>query len=107
MTAAFSNILLSELDKQGMTQKQLAEKSGITEAAISRYLSGERTPRSVFLAKIAKALGVSSDYLLGESTADADVDSAVRLIARNAKSISEEQYRSLVEALKDREVHFK
>ena len=33
------------MNQQNITQKELAELSGITEASVSRYLSGERTPR--------------------------------------------------------------
>lgn len=32
------------LDNQGMTQKELAEKAGVTELAISRYVHDERIP---------------------------------------------------------------
>ncbi len=32
------------LQKNGMTQKELASRIGITEAVISRYISGERDP---------------------------------------------------------------
>ena len=38
------------MNQQNITQKELAELSGITEASVSRYLSGERTPRILFLA---------------------------------------------------------
>lgn len=32
------------LKKRGLTQKELAEKVGVTEVSVSRYISGERTP---------------------------------------------------------------
>ena len=53
------------LDNQGMTQKELAEKAGVTELAISRYVHDERIPQTLILIDICDTLHVSSDYLLG------------------------------------------
>ena len=38
--------------------------SGLTEAGISRYISGERLPRIDILLRIATALNCTLDYLL-------------------------------------------
>ena len=46
------------MNQQNITQKELAELSGITEASVSRYLSGERTPRIDIVINFAKALKV-------------------------------------------------
>lgn len=54
------------LEKQGMTQRELAKRAETTEVSISRYLSGQRTPRLLTLAAIAQVLGVSIDDLLTE-----------------------------------------
>ena len=54
------------LKRQEMTQRELAEKAGTTEVSVSRYLSGQRTPRLLTLAAIAQVLGVSIDDLLTE-----------------------------------------
>lgn len=48
-----------------MSQKELAYKSGLTESTISYYISGDRIPHSKNLAKLASALNVTADYLLG------------------------------------------
>ena len=50
----------------GLNQKQLAEKAQITEASMSKYLSGDRTPRFDVVVKLAKALNVPVDELAGE-----------------------------------------
>ena len=55
------------LESLNMTQKKLAKKCGVTEATISRYISGARNPRGEILSKIASVIGVSTDYLLGNS----------------------------------------
>ncbi len=43
---------------QSITQRELAEKSGLTEASISRYFSGERNPNIKNAEKMASALGL-------------------------------------------------
>ena len=43
---------------QSITQRELAEKSGITEASISRYFSDERSPNIKNAEKMASALGL-------------------------------------------------
>ena len=48
---------------QGLTLKQLAEKSGIWFTAISRWERDERIPKVKHLKKVADALGVPLDYL--------------------------------------------
>lgn len=57
---------ISELLNSGkMSQKELASKLGITEAVISRYISGSRDPKPEMVANIASVLNTTSDYLLG------------------------------------------
>lgn len=53
------------LKEKNMTQKELAEKAGVTEAAVSHYVKGDREPRSNTLGVIAAALGVTAGFLLG------------------------------------------
>lgn len=48
-----------------MTQSELAEKTGLTEVTISRYINGQRVPKATEIAKISQVLNVSCDYLLG------------------------------------------
>ena len=53
------------LNSQNMMQKELAEKVGVNEMAISRYIHGGRIPQTLILIDICKVLHVSADYLLG------------------------------------------
>ena len=48
-----------------MSQKELAKKADVTEAAVSHYIKGDRIPRSTTLGLIAGALGVTAGFLLG------------------------------------------
>ena len=44
--------------QRGMTQRELAQKVGISVNSLSRYETGERQPNIETLSKIAEALGV-------------------------------------------------
>ena len=50
------------LQRRGMTQKELAGRIGVTEAVMSRYVSGDREPKPDVLANIATALHTTSRY---------------------------------------------
>lgn len=64
-TGNFAERLKAALRKSGMSQKKLANAICVSEAAISRYVSGEREPKVETFAKIAQTLAVSLDYLAG------------------------------------------
>ena len=52
----FSQRLAALLAERNMTQLELAARIGVTRAAMSRYVSGEREPRLVTLVRIAEDL---------------------------------------------------
>ena len=53
------------MEENNMKQNVVAEKIGVSEVTISRYISGKRTPRLDIIIKIANLFKVSTDYLLG------------------------------------------
>lgn len=65
MARRITNRMSQLLTERNMTQKELALSAGITESAVSHYIKGDRVPRGVNLIKIAKALGTTTDDLLG------------------------------------------
>lgn len=93
--------LAALLEERGMSQKQLAEATNLTPAAVSRYVSGDREPRAITIAALAKALEVSPADITGADV-DKETDDAVRLIARSASSLTEEQRAELIAALAKR-----
>lgn len=99
MSTALGQRLLSQLQKQGMTQKELAERIHTTEATLSRYVSGDREPKADMLANIATALHTTSDFLLGIEQDDFDFPKVERLLARNAATMTEQQKKVLISAL--------
>lgn len=99
MGKVFGERLLSLLQKQGMTQKQLAERLNTTEATLSRYVNGDREPKADMLANIATALNTTSDYLLNIEKNDFDFPKLERLLARNSSKMSDQEKRALINAL--------
>lgn len=57
--------ITERLNELGMSQCELAKKVKITEVSLSRYINGDRTPKGPVISSIARALGVTSDWLLG------------------------------------------
>ena len=75
-----SKQIKKQLEKNNMSQRELAEKTGITEVTISRYVSSERVPKATKIVKIAKALNCSCDYLLGlqdELSKETEMETAI------------------------------
>ncbi len=61
----FGKMLKSLRIKAGLTQKQLAEKLGITSSVVSYYELSERNPSPEILVKLSHIFHVTTDYLLG------------------------------------------
>lgn len=99
MNKTFGQRLLFLLQKQGITQKELANRINTTEATLSRYVSGDREPKAEMLANIATALHTTSDFLLGIEQDEFDFPRVERLLARNSAAMSEKQKKALIFAL--------
>ncbi len=82
--------------RHGWSQRELAGMAGVTEAAMSRYLKGDRQPRADVVANMATALHTTSDALLGKTESRSKLDEAIQLVARNANAISDSVKRRLI-----------
>ena len=60
----FGQNLDEMLIEANMTQRELAEDTGLTEATISRYINGRRMPTVRALVNIAYSLNCSFDELM-------------------------------------------
>lgn len=63
MTSVVGDVILVLRRAADITQEELAEELGITQAALSRYENGLREPDDVMIGKLAEALGVTPDFL--------------------------------------------
>ena len=68
-------------EKLHMTQDEFAEYCGIAKISIARYEGDANVSRANAI-KIAKACGVSVDYVLGEETEPDEEDEADRIRER-------------------------
>ena len=65
-----SEILKDLRSEQGLTQKELSKKIGITASAIGFLENGQREPMASTLLAYANYFGVSIDYLIGREQDD-------------------------------------
>lgn len=63
--ASIATRLREAMDMAKKKQVDLERETGIARSAISRYLSGEYEPKSKPIYELAKALGVSEQWLMG------------------------------------------
>lgn len=74
----FPRRLVAARKKRDLNQEELAQRSGLKPAAVSHFETGARKPSFDNLRRLADALNVTADYLLGrtddpEGFAEADV----------------------------------
>ena len=65
MDNIFCKNLKSARIKAGMTQEQIASAVGVAVTTYSNWELGKREPNVLKIKALAKALGVTGDYLLG------------------------------------------
>ena len=90
-----------QMEAINLSQVELASRVGVTPAAMSRYLSGLRLPRSITAARISDELGVSMEWLLGneDPSQKSDLNQAVSLVTRSSRELTAEQKRAIINAL--------
>lgn len=59
-------------EARGLSLQELADRSGVTKAAIWRLEQGQNAPRTETLDRLASALEVASDYLAGHTSETGD-----------------------------------
>jgi transcriptional regulator with XRE-family HTH domain len=69
--------ILARRKALGLTQDDLAEKIGVTPPMISNLEQGKKAIRPDNLAKVCKALDVSTDFILYGSNSDSRINDVV------------------------------
>ncbi|MDR0303123.1 MAG: helix-turn-helix domain-containing protein [Treponema sp.] len=96
----FKENLKSELLYQDMQVKELAVKTGISRHTLDNYLNvRENMPTADIAVKIAKALGVTVEYLVtGEEnhTEKLMLGSDIRALIQNFKLLSEKDQKMII-----------
>ena len=70
-TQKLKDKLLTEMARQGLNGQRLSQRSKVSDSEISRILSGQSTPGLENAFRLARAVGVSLDYLADDAL-DAD-----------------------------------
>ena len=64
---SFGRCLIYARQRRDMTAKQLSKVAGINESQISHFETDKREPSAGNIRKLATALDITADYLLGLS----------------------------------------
>lgn len=105
--------------RRGLTQKKLAEKSGLAEITIRQYENNKRQPGAEQLGKIATALDLGYaftkegeayfydfvDTVQNTPTKEPSYEDVETLIARNGKDFTTEQKMQLIKLLSELNDH--
>lgn len=87
----FGTRLKSLRTQMGLTQKQFAERLGVTKSVVSYYELQERYPSPEILVKLARIFHVSTDYLLGVEMTQyldiSDLDDEDKLLLQHTVSV--------------------
>lgn len=92
--------IAAERNSRGFTQEMLAEKIGCETNTLSRWECGTTTMKIDSLQKIACALDVSTDYLLGISRKENVFPDSLYGLDDAQREIVETTMCSLIQALK-------
>lgn len=89
----FGERLLEAREVRGLTQTDLAKISGLQPAAIGHFEKNRRKPSFANIRTLAKALNVSSDFLLGRTSGYGMA--GVTTAFRNEENLSDSDRRTI------------
>ena len=95
-----SDRIKSRRTELGVTQTELARVAKLTPAAISQFESGARKPSFDAISKLATALKITTDYLLGRKRPEYEnilADPKVSVMFRGIMELSEKDKESMLE----------
>jgi|TARA_R110002094_G_scaffold170914_2_gene153046 transcriptional regulator with XRE-family HTH domain len=104
----FSERLKTARELCDFNQGELAKRSGLQVSAISHFETNKRKPSFENLRKLADALNVTTDYLLGRVDDPHDLGTADRLhrhidkLTQEDKDFAEDMLKSLAERAESR-----
>lgn len=87
---AFEGRLRAARESRQLSQGALAERAGLQPSAVSHFETGTRKPSFDNLRRLADALRVSTDYLLGRTNAMTESGAGVDHLHRHYSGLSAE-----------------
>ena len=91
-TDIFKERLKSARSLRGLNQSDLASIAGLPPSSVSHFESGSRKPSFENLKRLATALNVTTDYLLGRAD-EPDGSAAVGTLHRDLQKLSDADMR--------------
>ena len=95
MKEIFSQRLKAARDLRKMSQGDLATKSGLQPSAISHFETGNRSPSFDNLKRLADALTVTTDYMLGRAEDPGESGPEAGSLFRHAENLSADDFKTL------------
>ena len=96
-TSVFKDRLRKAREDNGLSQAQLAEKTGLQPSAVSHFEAGRRAPSFDNLRVLADALGVTTDHLLGREQKQGFAGPVAEKLFRRAGQMSTRDLEILAE----------
>jgi transcriptional regulator with XRE-family HTH domain len=97
MPEEFPERLREARKAKGLSQADVADRAGLKPSAISHFETGRRSPSFNNLKRLADALSVSVDYLLGREDEPKAVGPKVQQLFRHFEKMSSEDQAFLEE----------
>lgn len=97
-------IVKDAMQKQGINQKELSKRTGITESSVCRYLKGDRKPRIDIVINFARELGLNVSELLDIDGSNSAYSDIALVIARRGGELTGEEVDSLVQLLRGEDI---
>jgi transcriptional regulator with XRE-family HTH domain len=95
MEESFGERLRRIREEKRLSQAELAQKAGFQPSAISHFESGRRSPSFDNLKRLADALAVTIDFLLGRETVPTTAGPVAEKLFRNFEQMTAEDQEDL------------
>lgn len=100
MSEIFSERLRIARERKGFSQTDLAKRTDLQPSAISHFENNRRSPSFDNLKRLADALRVTVDYLLGRAEEPRTLNLDLELLFRDFKRMSETDRETLTKMAK-------
>ena len=96
-TKIFPSRLRATRELRNLKQSELAERSGLQAAAVSHFETGRRAPSFDNLRRLADALNVTTDFLIGRTNESMSSGPNIDKLFRSADELSEADLETLAD----------
>ena len=93
----FSIRLRATRERRNLKQSELAERAELQAAAVSHFETGRRAPSFENLRRLADALNVTTDYLIGRTNEPVSSGPNIEKLFRSADEMSEADLKALAD----------